>query len=625
MAEIETSSAQTLAKLDNLRKLEDFDTLSKLRQGYKVTDIEKESLLTLLSGVETDVGLVDTEVARLRAAILELKSPRASLVKAAGNARSLADSLRKLPLEILAEIFFLTYSSINFHDGRKRDSSIADHDMPIVLTGNVCSSWRNIAISTPKLWSSITITMNREDLPPWALQRLQKVLELSGNVLLDLTVRILRLPRTIESLASTAVFPLIHKHSRRCKQLVIRGHIDHLDEFFRTDLSAHSFNSESGALSLQLPSLRNLFLSIINHATQEGSRKLDISSTSAPNLRLVSIKKLHYYPRRLSVELPWGQLDTLLFGVDHLSELFNALSRSTCVARVWLYDCYSSACDGQTQFLHPISSNTLTSLEFTLVDNTEYDAMTICFDNLTLTNLQELHFYADLAERPGAYYSRLKEWPMDSFRAFAKRSGSPITLLETIGVPMRDSTLIAILECLPQLEVLVTAEPYLKKRVEAEGYRLSFLTNRLLERLQVPIQESIGIIDNSAASANVHASLSGLNHEAADSDSARKADPFLPYLKKVCLDGKGSPGTFSFKTFLKMVRSRCAPTMAHPEDSTFTLNTIELRIWDQPIDEAVREEIDSLQLSHDKLVLDVVSDFQVESDSDWGGYTPPRR
>ena len=79
------------------------------------------------------------------------------------------------------------------------------------------------------------------------------------------------------------------------------------------------------------------------------------------------------------------------------------------------------------------------------------------------------------------------------------------------------------------------------------------------------------------------------------------------------------------ETFLKMVRSRCAPTTVHPEGSMFTLDTIELRISDQPIDEAVREEINSLKLSRDNLVLDVVSDFRMDSDSEPDGFTPPRR
>ena len=133
------SSPETLPKSDNLRKLEEFDTLSKLRQGYKVTDIEKETLLTLASGAEAEARSVDREISRLRALILELECSRDSLLKAASQARSLAAPIRKLPPEILAEIFFLTYSSVYFSNGGLTAG-------PTVLTGNICSSWCNIAI-----------------------------------------------------------------------------------------------------------------------------------------------------------------------------------------------------------------------------------------------------------------------------------------------------------------------------------------------------------------------------------------------------------------------------------------------------------------------------------------------
>jgi hypothetical protein len=609
----ETSSPQTLPISDNFRQLEEFETLSKLRQAYKVTDVEKATLLKLASGAEAEASSVDTEITRLRAVLLKLENTRASLLKAANQARSLVAPIRKLPPEILVEIFFLASSSIHFSGP---SSSIADRAMSTGLPGKVCSSWRDIAISTRKLWSSITITVDHQDLPQWALQRLEEVLELSGNALLDLTVKI---RRTRGRLASTAVFTLIHKHSRRWKHLTVEGASYHLGQFFRTDLSADSFNSEPGTLSLQLPSLSRLDLLTVDTAeNDEDSRELCISSTSAPNLCYVSTRRAYLFSRRLLVDLPWEQLDTLMLDVDHLFEFFNALSKSTSVTRVCLYG-FSSSSVGQTQSLYPISSNTLACLQFRLVDRAEYDAMSICFDKFTLPNLQELHVYANDVSAGGlASYYQLSEWPVDSFKAFVERSGFPITSLKILRIPMRDSTLIVILECLPRLEELVIEEPGIEcfiEGAEAEEYELSCLTNHLLERLQVHIRGSAGRIDSAATSANAHASPSGSDHEAGDSDSARKADPFLPYLRKVNLKGKASRDNFSFYNFLKMVQSRRVPAMAHPAGSISILKTVELRVREQPVDEAIRKEIDGLRLSHDDLVLDVVSDYaQMDSE-----------
>ena len=89
---VETSSSQTRLKSDKLRKLEEFDILSKLRRGYKVTDIEKESLLTLASGPEAKARLIDAEIVELRALILELEHSRDSLLKAPSQATSVFSS-----------------------------------------------------------------------------------------------------------------------------------------------------------------------------------------------------------------------------------------------------------------------------------------------------------------------------------------------------------------------------------------------------------------------------------------------------------------------------------------------------------------------------------------------------
>jgi hypothetical protein len=589
------SSPQTLPKSDILRQLEEFDTLSKLREGYKVTDVEKETLLTLASGAEAEARVADRKIARFHAVSL-LEHSRDSLLKAASQARSLVAPIRKLPLEILGEIFFLTYSSIDLSDTAGLST------LPTVLAGNVCSSWRGVAISTRKLWSCITITMEH-GLPPRAIQYLKEVLKLSGNLLLDLTVTVPCLGwfTWSEQMTSTAVFPVICKHSQRCKHLTLNGPIYLVVHFFKINLTSRSPNSES--FSPQLPSLCSLEITM-SEVEHVAPTVFHISSASAPNLRKVSITRPTYdHQEGLSFDFPWSQLDTLVLGVRYLSEFFDALSKSTSLTQAGLHYCFVHPEHSRTRFL-PISSDTLTSLLFRLTDDTTYDTMSICFDKFTLPHLRELHVYS-----PWYCYYHL-EWPMEPFKAFVNRSGFPITVLRIHGVSMRDSTLIAILECLPRLEALVAEEPEwgydTEREREAEVYKASWLTNHLMERLQVCVRESAGRTNNAATSADTHTSLSNSNHEAGDSDTAQKADPFLPCLREINLKGKGLPDTFSFDTFLEMIRTRRAAVTAHPEGSVSNLKTVELRVWEQPVSEAVRKEIDTLRLCHEDLVLNVV-------------------
>jgi hypothetical protein len=595
------SSPETLLKSDNLHKLEEFDIISKLRRGYKVTDIEKESLLTLASSAEAEAMSIDTEIARLRALLLELEHSRDSLWKAANQARSLIAPIRKLPPEILGEIFFLTDPSIHFSDGWL---TAYYHRIPTVLAGTVCLSWRDIAISTPKLWSLITIATEL-GLPPRMLQRFEEVLELSGNVLLDLTVKTPLWPTLSEEVTASAVFPIIHKHCQRWKHVTLKGHPDRIVSFFRIDLSPYSLNSESSALSLQLPSLCSLELDIAaDEEPEPAPMVLHIPSVSAPNLRYLSILKTYDDHGGLSFDLPWRQLDTLMFGARYLSEFFDALSNATSLTQACLHDCLFVR---QIQPPRPISSDALTSLRFRLIDDVTYRAMLTCFEEFTLPHLRELHICGEVVDGDG--YSHSPEWPTDPFKAFVNRSGFPITMLTILGVPMRDYTLVDILECLPQLEALVAEEPgsdYFSEGVEAEGYKLSWLTNHLMEKLHVRGREPARprIIGNPVNRAD--ASTSDPNCEAGDSDSIQEADPFLPYLRELTLKGKGSPDVFSFKIFLEMVRSRHAPAIIHHDGSISTLRRVELRVLLQRIDEAVEKEIDNLR--DGALVLDVICD-----------------
>jgi hypothetical protein len=309
---------------ENFRKLEEFYTLSKLRQGYKVMDVEKQTLLTLASGAEAEARLVDTVIAGPRTSLLELYHSRELLLGAASQARSLVAPIRKLPPEILAEIFILAHSdSIYFSYKGWWSPSLA------VITGKICALWRHVAISTPKLWTCITYALLHKDFPRQVVQRLGEVLELSGNVLLDITVKC---PYSRRCPAGH----LILQHSQRWKSLVLEGHSSFFARCFRGGLDSAT-SSRSGPAtvlsSLQVPSLSILKLlpsMASNNRQAVRHSPVHIPSASAPNLREVTIGGVNY--EGISYDLPWGQLDTLQFGVSrHLAEFFDMMSKSTSV------------------------------------------------------------------------------------------------------------------------------------------------------------------------------------------------------------------------------------------------------------------------------------------------------
>ncbi|KAF7336538.1 hypothetical protein MSAN_02285900 [Mycena sanguinolenta] len=91
---------------------------------------------------------LEAEISRLTARLRELKEERAVLLRYHVQNTSIASAVRRIPAEILGEIFSHTLPSIHFLFGA--------HNSPWVLT-QVCSRWRAIASSRPSLWSWITL------------------------------------------------------------------------------------------------------------------------------------------------------------------------------------------------------------------------------------------------------------------------------------------------------------------------------------------------------------------------------------------------------------------------------------------------------------------------------------
>jgi hypothetical protein len=127
------SSPEIPNESKSLRRIEDLDLLSKLRQGYMVTDNEKETLLSLAACLEDEAEAVDP-------GILGFIDSRDKLCKAAEQARSLVAPIRRLPPEILVEIFLLTYSTIHFRHNRRLKQQVGDCGVPMILAGKICSS-----------------------------------------------------------------------------------------------------------------------------------------------------------------------------------------------------------------------------------------------------------------------------------------------------------------------------------------------------------------------------------------------------------------------------------------------------------------------------------------------------
>ncbi|KZP14985.1 hypothetical protein FIBSPDRAFT_751003, partial [Athelia psychrophila] len=89
-----------------------------------------------------DIGDVDEELSQMRVAFQRLQEKRQALQDYAEAHRGFVSPLRRLPAEILSQIFI---QALPAH------SNMSPHDAPLLLE-RVCKRWKDITRSTPTLW-----------------------------------------------------------------------------------------------------------------------------------------------------------------------------------------------------------------------------------------------------------------------------------------------------------------------------------------------------------------------------------------------------------------------------------------------------------------------------------------
>ncbi|KAG8737847.1 hypothetical protein FRC10_007600 [Ceratobasidium sp. 414] len=134
--------------------------------------------------LEQTLSEIDLELLSLQLEEEKLKRTRVTLASERNRSRTLAP-VQKLPSEILAAIFTLSNGRYTRCD-RTTDLRAA-HVSPTVLAG-VCSTWRQLALRSPPLWSNVYIIVGNERGPHHNAQVTLWV-ERSQNVPLYVTIQ----------------------------------------------------------------------------------------------------------------------------------------------------------------------------------------------------------------------------------------------------------------------------------------------------------------------------------------------------------------------------------------------------------------------------------------------------
>ncbi|KAJ6557851.1 hypothetical protein B0H19DRAFT_906207, partial [Mycena capillaripes] len=116
----------------------------RLETNYFPDDEEVLEIQGLLVEPTLRLKRLDDEIADLQKAIDKLAEERNSLGAYVAAHKALISPVRRLPLDIIQEIFIACLPT-------HRYCVMSASEAPILL-GRICSAWRAISFSTPQLW-----------------------------------------------------------------------------------------------------------------------------------------------------------------------------------------------------------------------------------------------------------------------------------------------------------------------------------------------------------------------------------------------------------------------------------------------------------------------------------------
>ncbi|KAF7334830.1 hypothetical protein MSAN_02369700 [Mycena sanguinolenta] len=123
--------------------------VSRLGTNYCPTDKEILELNALLVEPTLRLKGLDDEITKLQKAIDKLAEERGRVAAYVEAHKALLSPVRRLPLDIIQELFVACLPT-------HRNCVMSASEAPVLL-GRVCSSWRAISLSTPRLWSSLHV------------------------------------------------------------------------------------------------------------------------------------------------------------------------------------------------------------------------------------------------------------------------------------------------------------------------------------------------------------------------------------------------------------------------------------------------------------------------------------
>ncbi|KAJ7124314.1 hypothetical protein C8R44DRAFT_147227 [Mycena epipterygia] len=380
----------------------DFNTAAGSRQHQPLNSNE--------APLDTESTMVKSVVpkARLRLAVVEheqsLEEERASLSGQLAEHNTILSPLRRMPPEVLGEIFSWNLPSID----TLRRGRLSVADSPWVLT-HISGHWRAVALSIPSLWSLMVIIFRHESIPPLSMIKTQ--IQRARSLKIHFYGHEESDPRP-----QIDVFQCLAEYSSRWEELSIC-------------LSSHLVLLLAG-LRGRLPLLRRLWVEWDAPESQAGVQSID-GFERAPLLVDATIFSQYRY---LPTLLPAHQLTS--YDIDGLWEMHQrilTLAPNLCQARIII------SLEEESR-PWPASGEVIDLLHLQRLFVSDEEVL----NYLRAPVLQEIAFEADRCREEDSYLI---------FGAFMLRSGCALRRLSFDGLPTADTATV-ILQKYPSITEL---------------------------------------------------------------------------------------------------------------------------------------------------------------------------
>ncbi|KAJ7675222.1 hypothetical protein B0H17DRAFT_946181, partial [Mycena rosella] len=118
------------------------------------SDLDCKRISDFVAGSRRESAELSDEISRMQKLIDELAEKRDALDGFIAAHMAMISPARRLPGDIVRDIFVACLPS-------HRNPIIASDESPLLLC-QICSAWRRLALSTPRLWTSVHVVVPNE-------------------------------------------------------------------------------------------------------------------------------------------------------------------------------------------------------------------------------------------------------------------------------------------------------------------------------------------------------------------------------------------------------------------------------------------------------------------------------